>query len=586
MEPAGRTIARRSRFSSIATEHDRAQGDAAQDAPHAQSGAPVASLAGCEPHSNEGSVAAQRAAALNARISAALSAAASSDANAPMVRKRSRFSDVSERGDGTSSSVAPKHEPSGVKRPRVEVGELRISKETEVIKASAPARTLPTAKQATFSVLSNDYGERDSMRELEAIPVGPVATLQVNRMRERERRLNKLFQTGERERFHEHDETNPFFDPELRGARARKRDIGKRIEFQTQGTFATQGEQLREQHRVQSLFDRAKQDELDRAKLCPPLALLKDPVFNKPPAVEWWDAEFVEDADKFAQDEFDLDANIQAKDVISSLVHIPVTVNFQGPNAQEIVMPLMLTKAESKRMRRMRRLAAEQKRQDEIQMGLADPPRPKVKLSNLMRVLAVQQTQDPTKVEAQVRRDIEERQRRHLAANEAKKPTKEEVWQRMSEKMERDREAGIHIAVFRVLGGMHVMHKAKIEASAKDLHLTGVTFAGPDSSMIVVEGGVKAVRKFIHLMLERISWDNKETCDDHDAFGAVPIGAGTAGISAGEQVSTPCSLSWQGRVAQSTFDDFETLSQPPEHARSFFRKHELLHLWDSCMNLA
>ena len=47
--------------------------------------------------------------------------------------------------------------------------------------------------------------------------------------------------------------------------------------------------------------------------------------------------------------------------------------------------------------------------QDLIRQGLLEPPKPKVKLSNMMRVLGSEATADPTAVEAQVRQQMEDR---------------------------------------------------------------------------------------------------------------------------------------------------------------------------------
>ena len=47
--------------------------------------------------------------------------------------------------------------------------------------------------------------------------------------------------------------------------------------------------------------------------------------------------------------------------------------------------------------------------QDLIRQGLLEPPKPKVKLSNMMRVLGSEATADPTAVEAQVRQQMQDR---------------------------------------------------------------------------------------------------------------------------------------------------------------------------------
>jgi U4/U6 small nuclear ribonucleoprotein PRP3 len=64
---------------------------------------------------------------------------------------------------------------------------------------------------------------------------------------------------------------------------------------------------------------------------------------------------------------------------------------------------MFLTKKEHKKLRRQNRRENWKERQDKIRLGLLAPDEPKVKMSNLMRVLGNEQIMDPTKVEAQVR---------------------------------------------------------------------------------------------------------------------------------------------------------------------------------------
>ena len=51
--------------------------------------------------------------------------------------------------------------------------------------------------------------------------------------------------------------------------------------------------------------------------------------------------------------------------------------------------------------------------QDLIRQGLLEAPKPKVKLSNMMRVLGSEATADPTAVEAQVRQQMQDRAQVH-----------------------------------------------------------------------------------------------------------------------------------------------------------------------------
>jgi len=59
---------------------------------------------------------------------------------------------------------------------------------------------------------------------------------------------------------------------------------------------------------------------------------------------------------------------------------------------------MYLTEQERKKMRRKKRLEKEKEKQDKIRLGLMQPPAPKLKLTNFMRVLGNEAVADPTKV--------------------------------------------------------------------------------------------------------------------------------------------------------------------------------------------
>ncbi len=65
---------------------------------------------------------------------------------------------------------------------------------------------------------------------------------------------------------------------------------------------------------------------------------------------------------------------------------------------------------ERKKLKTQRRNEREKDRQEMIRQGLMEPPKPKVKISNLMRVLGNEAVADPSAMEAQVRAQMEERE--------------------------------------------------------------------------------------------------------------------------------------------------------------------------------
>ena len=87
---------------------------------------------------------------------------------------------------------------------------------------------------------------------------------------------------------------------------------------------------------------------------------------------------------------------------ISNLIEHPIQLR-PMESSRPVHVPMFLTKKEHKKLRRQNRRENWKERQDKIRLGLLAPDEPKVKMSNLMRVLGNEQIMDPTKVEAQVR---------------------------------------------------------------------------------------------------------------------------------------------------------------------------------------
>ena len=65
---------------------------------------------------------------------------------------------------------------------------------------------------------------------------------------------------------------------------------------------------------------------------------------------------------------------------------------------------------ERKKIRTQKRMEREKEKQELIRQGLLDPPKPKVKMSNLMRVLGTEAVLDPSAMEKQVKEQMAERQ--------------------------------------------------------------------------------------------------------------------------------------------------------------------------------
>ena len=103
--------------------------------------------------------------------------------------------------------------------------------------------------------------------------------------------------------------------------------------------------------------------------------------------------------------------DLKTKLKINKLIEHPVQMKPPTYTDKKIVPAVMLTAKERRKLRRQNRAEAMKEEQEKIRLGLIAPPEPKVKISNLMRVLGTEAVQDPTKVEEYVRNQMAKRQK-------------------------------------------------------------------------------------------------------------------------------------------------------------------------------
>merc|ERR1719392_87310 len=161
---------------------------------------------------------------------------------------------------------------------------------------------------------------------------------------------------------------------------------------------------------------------------------------DKVPDIEWWDQLLIGSHDY---------ENWEVRPgAISNLIEHPIQLKPMESN-RTVHVPMFLTKKERKKLRRQNRREAWKEKQDKIRLGLVQPDEPKVKMSNLMRVLGNEQIMDPTKVEAHVRAQMAKRKADHEAANASRKLTPAQRKAKNSRKLQEDTTAGVHVAVYR-----------------------------------------------------------------------------------------------------------------------------------------
>ncbi|KAI8063975.1 pre-mRNA processing factor 3-domain-containing protein [Thamnidium elegans] len=378
---------------------------------------------------------------------------------------------------------------------------------------------------------------------------------------------------------------NPYFDPtmgvKIAPVSRRSRPLkfvqpGKYINIANEERAKQQLEKLK-QEITESVRKAGMQTEFD----------VSDKVIKRvePPAVEWWDAPFL--ANKTYQDLNDTnEINPDKLDALVTMyVHHPVIIRPPSEiNATPIVRSLMMTKKERKKMRRQRRAEALKDKRDKIRLGLLEPDAPKVKISNLMKVLGEEAIQDPTKVEAKVRKEMELRQKMHDKANEQRKLTPEERRAKIMNKLKEDQKASNEVAVFKVKSCTHPKHRYKIETNAKQFGLTGIVIAHPKCNIIIVEGGPKSIKAYKRLMLRRIDWNDMPTpknLEQDDTAMEVddPI---PYGLPEGEE--NKCFLVWTGTVKNKSFRKFTWRAFSSEKmAREELGKWNVENYWDAAL---
>jgi U4/U6 small nuclear ribonucleoprotein PRP3 len=217
-------------------------------------------------------------------------------------------------------------------------------------------------------------------------------------------------------------------------------------------------------------------------------------------------------------------ANIQNSKTWKLIQH-PVPVIPPNAPKQAKAPTLHLTKKEMKRQRKLRRAEKQRELQDMQAAGLIPAPDAKLTLSNFMRVLGDQAVLDPSKMEAKVMEQIQARKLKHERMNAERKLTKEQRAEKRERKLTEDTSASVSVALFLVKDMSHRYHRTKVDLNAQQNKITGgvLECEVPKLSLVICEGGPKAVKRYIRLMTVRMKWkgegvlDVEESDDDETA---------------------------------------------------------------------
>uniref|UniRef100_A0A8C2IHZ1 U4/U6 small nuclear ribonucleoprotein Prp3 n=1 Tax=Cyprinus carpio TaxID=7962 RepID=A0A8C2IHZ1_CYPCA len=366
-------------------------------------------------------------------------------------------------------------------------------------------------------------------------------------------------------------ESTSYFDSRVAINSAQRAKRGFR--FHEQGRFEKIAQRIRTKAQLEKLqmeiAQAAKKTGIQASTKLALIAPKKELGEGEIPHIEWWDSYIL-------PSHIELSAHINFDEVemhgVTNLVEHPIQMAPPVDTDKPVTLGVYLTKKEQKKLRRQTRREAQKELQEKVRLGLMPPPEPKVRISNLMRVLGTEAVQDPTKVEAHVRAQMAKRQKAHEEANAARKLTAEQRKEKKVKKLKEDLSHGVHIAVYRIRNLHNPAKKFKVEANANQLYLTGTVVLHKDVNIVVVEGGPKAQKKFKRLMLNRIKWDEPNSKrDDSD--------------DEGSRKYNKCTLVWEGTAKERSYGEVKFKQCPTESmAREHFKKHGTEHYWDLALS--
>jgi len=427
--------------------------------------------------------------------------------------------------------------------------------------------TMPTGTNKPVALIIDESGKTvDSTGRQIQLPAH-LPTLRANQMA-LAKKLEKTMEKQEKQEELKKEKPkvekvdNTYLDPRI-GQKAAGR--GRRaMVFHDAGKFQDEANRLRMKAQLEKLqYDISSiarktgiSSATQLAKLVP-----REKGDEREPEIEWWDQLLIG-----ATNYENWVARPQA---ISNLIEHPIQLR-PMTSSRPVHVPMFLTKKEHKKLRRQNRRESWKEKQDKIRLGLLPPDEPKVKMSNLMRVLGNEQILDPTKIEHQVRNQMAKRKTDHESMNAERKLTPAQKKEKSMRKLKEDTTAGIHVAVYRVKDLKSPAKKWKLEKNAQQLFLTGTVLLYQDVNIVVVEGGPRQQKKYKQLMLNRIKWsETKYQAED------------------GTEHDNLAELVWEGQTKQRNFGEMKFKLCPTEgFAREHFKKAGCEHYWDHAYSTA
>ncbi|CAJ0927068.1 unnamed protein product [Ranitomeya imitator] len=272
-------------------------------------------------------------------------------------------------------------------------------------------------------------------------------------------------------------ESNTFFDPRVSTTRGNFEKIAQRLR--------TKAQLEKLQAEISQAAKKTGIQTTTRLALIAPKKEIRE---GEIPDFEWWDSFILPNGIDLKPEALAVREEFHG---ITNLVEHPAQLSPPVDRDAPVTLGIYLTQKEQKKLRRQTRREAQKELQEKVRLGLMPPPEPKVRISNLMRVLGTEAIQDPTKVEAHVRAQMAKRQKAHEEANAARKLTTEQRKEKKVKKLKEDITQGVHVAVYSIRNLTNPSKKFKIEANANQLYLTGVVILHRDVNVVVVEGALR-----------------------------------------------------------------------------------------------
>ncbi|KAK3320825.1 pre-mRNA processing factor 3-domain-containing protein [Cercophora scortea] len=378
--------------------------------------------------------------------------------------------------------------------------------------------------------------------------------------------------------------SNPYLEP-VHGP-AGKTKQPRELIFNPKGKYIQQANALRRQAALEALKKKIAEDSR-RAGLDEDRDVEKSYALDAPPDLEWWDEALVDGKD---YSNIPQSLKLTTPDSIITLyIQHPVAIEPPQEKQAPEMKPMYLTPKEQQKLRRQRRMMELKEKQAKIRLGLEPAPPPKVKKSNLMRVLGEEAVKDPTAVEARVNREIAERFEKHMAANEERKLTKEQRHEKLAANQQKDVAKGIHILVLKINSLANGQHRYKIGINATQNGINGICIMHPKFCLVIAEGGEHSINQYKKLLLRRIDWTEALPSRERDVAQGTAVREWLKGEDEKGQLKdlsgNKCVLIFEGEIKAQSFKKWGSkVCETDQEAREFLALRKMDNFWTQAKN--